>query len=221
MTPLTGGILAALLVLGGVAVAVALLRKKREATESVAAPVRVCHTEIVTWAQLVEHLTEAPNTKRLVIACGVQGSGKSTFAKLLVAAGYERVCLDKMLKHQPWIIYELDSHYWSVLKGHFRKGVNVVDDNLNLDLARRAELIKYARKWGYTDVTIVHMDTPLDVCIYRNEHREGRHVKEEDIRASWERLNNGGRPNPDEAKLIRVEPTKDDDVNLQRCQFCE
>lgn len=217
-----GGVIAALLVIGAAGCAVFVcLRRKRGAVASAPQTPRSYRTEILTWAQLIAYLTEPPKTKRLIIACGVQGSGKSTLSKALALAGFERICLDKAVKNQPWIFYNLEFHHWRFLKAAFQRGANVVDDNLNLDSKHRAQVIKYARKWGYSDIIIVHLDTPLDVCLYRNQSRERHHVQEADIREAWERLNNGGRPSAAEANLIRVEPSKDDDISLKRCEFCD
>jgi predicted kinase len=99
---------------------------------------------------------------------GLQGSGKSTWVRGRLAATHSVVSKDhwpnarRREARQRRLVAEL-------LDG----GARVVVDNTNPSREDRAPLIAAARQAG-VPVRAVWLDTPTDVCIARNEAREGR-----------------------------------------------
>lgn len=173
---------------------------------------------VLGFDEMIVALDPKPRARSLVIFCGAPGSGKSRIADALAARGYVCVSLDKIWEEMPHArIYpdQLEREYERQLALAFASGANVVDDNLNYTKERRRQIIERARKAGYVDVLIVHMDTPLDVCQKRNPERKYA-VPAWRLEEIWRQFNASGLPSPCESKLVRIQPR---DHELKHCQF--
>ncbi|MBQ8263480.1 MAG: AAA family ATPase [Oscillospiraceae bacterium] len=102
--------------------------------------------------------------KTLVIMMGIQGSGKSTFFEKYLKASLVRVNLDtlKTRNREKLLVEEC-----------IRSGRSFAVDNTNPTKADRARYIVPAKAAGYR-VIGCFMESKLQICIARNELREGR-----------------------------------------------
>ncbi|SNR23193.1 ATP-binding protein [Blastococcus mobilis] len=99
---------------------------------------------------------------------GLQGSGKSTWVARHLARTHTVVSKD----HWP-NARRRESRQRRVVAELLAAGARVVVDNTNPAPADRAPLIAAARDAG-VPVRAVWMDTPAELCLARNEVREGR-----------------------------------------------
>jgi predicted kinase len=99
---------------------------------------------------------------------GLQGSGKSTWVARHLAATHAVVSKD----HWP-NARRREARQRRVVAELLDAGSRVVVDNTNPSPVDRAPLIAAARTAG-VPVRAVWVDTPVEVCLERNEAREGR-----------------------------------------------
>ena len=99
---------------------------------------------------------------------GLQGSGKSTWARDRLAATYAVVSKD----HWP-NARRREARQQRVVAELLAEGRSVVVDNTNPAPQDRAPLIAAARSVG-ARVRAVWVDTPPAVCLERNQARQGR-----------------------------------------------
>jgi predicted kinase len=99
---------------------------------------------------------------------GLQGSGKSTWVAGHLVRTHTVVSKD----HWPHA-RRREARQRRVVAGLLASGAPVVVDNTNPAPEDRAALIAVARKAG-VPVRAVWVDTPAEVCLARNEAREGR-----------------------------------------------
>ena len=104
----------------------------------------------------------------LVVLVGLQGSGKSTWVREHLAGTHTVVSKD----HWP-NARRREARQQRVVAELLANGVAVVVDNTNPSPAERAPLVAAARRAG-VPVRAVWIDTPVDVCLARNDAREGR-----------------------------------------------
>jgi predicted kinase len=99
---------------------------------------------------------------------GLQGSGKSTWVARHLARTHTVVSKD----HWPNARHR-ETRQQRALAGLLAADARVVVDNTNPAPEERAPLIAAARDAG-VPVRAVWMDTPAELCLARNEVREGR-----------------------------------------------
>jgi predicted kinase len=99
---------------------------------------------------------------------GLQGSGKSTWVARHLARTHTVVSKD----HWP-NARRRETRQQRVLAGLLAADARVVVDNTNPAPGDRAPLLAAARDAG-VPVRAVWMDTPAELCLARNEVREGR-----------------------------------------------
>jgi len=167
--------------------------------------------EIMTRDQVLELLAGPAETRRFVLCTGIQGSGKSTFAKALAGRGFKRVSLDRMYKRNP--LYQFDegmmmSDYYAKLRKHLREGFNVVDDNLNATVDDRALVLKIPKAMKLDNIVIVHFDVPLERCLEWNKRRKIP-AKENSLKMAY-RLFVRNQPTAAEGRIIRIRPVEGD-----------
>lgn len=136
---------------------------------------------------LARLLTQGSKNKLLVLM-GLPASGKSALCTFLEKAGAVRVNRDAIRKrlYGDEAIYGdykvVNAEYYKELRAALAQGGIVVSDNVNTTIYHRKGTIAAARELGYTDITIVWLDVPLDVCLARNAARQ-RQVKEDVMRS--------------------------------------
>ena len=95
---------------------------------------------------------------------GIQGSGKSTFYRKFLASEYVHVNLDTLkTRHRESALFNES----------VANGVNIAVDNTNPTKEDRARYISVAKEAGYRIVGYF-MESKLQVCVERNEKREGK-----------------------------------------------
>jgi predicted kinase len=99
---------------------------------------------------------------------GLQGSGKTTWVSRHLAGTHAVVSKD----HWPHA-RRREARQRRVVAELLAGGARVVVDNTNAAPEDRAPLIAAAREAG-VPVRAVWVDTPPDVCLARNEERQGR-----------------------------------------------
>lgn len=99
---------------------------------------------------------------------GLQGSGKSTWVREHLAATHAVVSKD----HWPHA-RRREARQRRVVADLLAEGRSVVVDNTNPGAAERAPLVAAARVAG-VPVRAVWLDTPVELCLERNEARTGR-----------------------------------------------
>lgn len=118
---------------------------------------------------------------KLYMMCGIPGSGKSTFAKEMMAEGDVYVSRDDIR----FSLVAPDADYFSQEKKVFTEFVyrivmalkedkNVWADATHISVPSRAKLLNAITEQVEIDNLIVYyVGTPLDVAIERNEKRKG------------------------------------------------
>ena len=120
--------------------------------------------------------------KNLVLMVGTPASGKSTFIKENNKNNYKVISRDairfSLLKDdEDYFAHENEVYniFINTTKEELEKGNNVIADATFLNENAR---VKFLRALGNslenTKVTAIMMKTPLEVCLERNEQREGR-----------------------------------------------
>lgn len=105
---------------------------------------------------------------QLVIIIGLQGSGKSTFARTFFADTHRYVSKDRMRntrnknRRQECLITE------ALSQGH-----SVVVDNTNPNAEVRAPLIALGKQF-HAEVVGYYLQSRVEECILRNRQREGK-----------------------------------------------
>ena len=130
---------------------------------------------------------------KVIFTRGIQGSGKSTFAKKWVNEDPQhriRINWDDMRNmFGPYWVPEreslLSAASGSILKHALDKGFDVVIDNMNLSERSKSPFMQVIDE---SKVTIEYVDfkTPLEECIERDSKRENP-IGEKIIRSTYER----------------------------------
>lgn len=144
-------------------------------------------------------------TKELMLIRGIPGSGKSTLAALWVDEDPEwraRVNRDdlRFAMYGKYVLKRMQEDTVTVaqqaqVRALLTAGISVTVDDTNLRAQTVKEWLKIAAECG---ATVTHMDveTPLDVCIERNNARAaagGRNVPEDVIRSFYTRYTRKGK----------------------------
>lgn len=110
--------------------------------------------------------------KKLILMCGVPGSGKSTFVdEHLIYGSTQLVCADTVRlalgnKFNPAAEPVVHAICQTVARAHMERGYDIVVDETNTLPRNIQPYIKLAKDYGY-HTSLYFIDTPLDVCINR------------------------------------------------------
>lgn len=128
---------------------------------------------------------------KLIIMSGAPGSGKSTYAKLLVQHDANTIYVSRDVIR--FSLLEPDDHYFSkeaeVLETFYNniisslnEGYNVIADASHLNWrSRRILLENVAKEVTSFQVEVIYMRPPLEVCFERNDTRTGRENVPHDV----------------------------------------
>jgi predicted kinase len=100
----------------------------------------------------------------LLLFCGLQGSGKTTFYNRKFAATHLRISMD-MLKTR--------RREWAILEACLKSGQRCVVDNTNPTTTERAAYIIPAHAYHFEVIGYYFM-TPTRLCLERNGARTGK-----------------------------------------------
>jgi len=107
------------------------------------------------------------SSQELVVMTGLQGSGKSTWVAGQLPGTHAVVSKDHWPRAR-----RREARQQRVIAELLASGRSVVVDNTNPSVAERAPLIAAAREGGVS-VRCVWLDTPPELCLERNEPRQG------------------------------------------------
>jgi predicted kinase len=104
----------------------------------------------------------------LVILCGLQGAGKSTFYHTRFASTHRHVSKDNFRNAS-----NRERRQQQLIRQALQEGHSVVVDNTNVTVAERATLIALAREF---DARVVgyYFASQIELCLERNSRREGK-----------------------------------------------
>ncbi|WP_040483908.1 AAA family ATPase [Lyngbya aestuarii] len=125
---------------------------------------------------------------KLILMIGLPGSGKSFFATQLQInhPQYQLISTDTIRAQLfgdegiqgPWL------RVWSQVQYQFKQavgeGTDAIYDATNTQRRQRKEVITVAREIGFDPIFAVWVNTPLEICLQRNQNRL-RQVPEEII----------------------------------------
>lgn len=116
---------------------------------------------------------------QLIVFCGVQASGKSTFYQQYLASTHLRLNLDMLkTRHRENILFE----------AALASKTKLVIDNTNPDLLSRSRYIQRAIDAGF-EVIAYYFATDLASTLKRNRQRSGKaNIPEVGVRATYKKL---------------------------------
>ena len=123
--------------------------------------------------------------KKAILYIGLPGSGKTTHLHNSNIDGYKVVSADELKQaHPDYNPLEPEPiHKWSVIEAeklmnkYSDEGLDICMDSGGVNKSYSLRIISMLKKKGY-QIRLIHMDTPLDVCLERNRNRE-RQVPED------------------------------------------
>lgn len=127
--------------------------------------------------------------KTLYVLSGIPGSGKTTLAKSLEERlRAKRHSYDDFpnARGNPDKDGAILKSYYAAIKDDLKNGYDVVVDDGNLTILHRLRMLEEFKDIPCKKIIMI-METPLDVCIKRNEMRQGvEKVREVHIRLAHE-----------------------------------
>jgi predicted kinase len=100
----------------------------------------------------------------LILFCGLQGAGKTSFYQKRFSATHLRISMDMLRTRR---------RERAILSACLGCGQRCVIDNTNPTLAERAVYIEAARRHHFA-VVGYYFDVPMEICLRRNSGREGK-----------------------------------------------
>ncbi len=141
--------------------------------------------QIQPLSLLLHPVAISPNAVPLIVLIGLPGSGKSTIAaKLLAASPCHYVISTDAIRAQlfgdaaiqgPWmrVWREVEQQFWRTVPQIVTGSIaGVVYDATNVVRKQRREAIALARRAGFTHLTGLWLNPPLEVCLERNYRRD-------------------------------------------------
>jgi len=156
---------------------------------------------------------------RLLLLIGLPGSGKSTLAvQLLQACPQRRLISTDAIRAQLFGDEQIQGDWllvWREVERQLRDAVQCIKagtvtdaiyDATNVVRKQRRQAIALARECGFTQITGVWLNTPISVCMQRNQSRD-RQVPQDVIARMYRRLW-GAPPSTQEGlnELIELSP---------------
>ncbi|BAY94552.1 MULTISPECIES: AAA family ATPase [unclassified Tolypothrix] len=125
---------------------------------------------------------------KLLLLIGLPGSGKSTWVKRLLAeCPQTQLISTDGIRGQLFGNEAIQGHWLLILREIRRllhqaqtQGKTVIYDATNAQRRHRREVIALAREFGFSHITGLWADTPVWLCLARNQKRD-RQVPEEVI----------------------------------------
>jgi predicted kinase len=122
---------------------------------------------------------------RLILLIGLPGSGKSTIAQALVQTrSQRRIISTDVIRAQLFGAESIQGDWlliWREVKRQFRETVQLIQsgviseaiyDATNVMRKQRRQAIALARDSGFTHITGIWLNTPLWLCVDRNQKRD-------------------------------------------------
>lgn len=122
--------------------------------------------------------------RHLVIMSGIPGSGKSTYIKNNYK-GYQVISSDaiRLKITGSYKDFSREPEVWNIVNHllHHPSKEKVVLDTTALTATRRKNLATNY-EWRYKKITLVQMNTPVEVCIARVEKRTEKPISKEEMK---------------------------------------
>ncbi len=115
---------------------------------------------------------------KLVMLIGLPASGKSSISVAFEQAGWVRLNKDSLRKELYGdesilgVFKDVNGLFYRRLEEALKNGRNVLVDNTNVTTMHRKGALAMARQYGYTRITHVFLDVPLEECMRRNSLRD-------------------------------------------------
>ena len=113
----------------------------------------------------------------LYLMIGCPGAGKSTFLKNHIKNGVvvsrDKIRFSFPINQDNYFAYEdkVLIMFYDEINKNLKEGKNVFVDQTSLTPKARKELLKHL--WNYDAVNVIWIDEPLEICLERNEQRQG------------------------------------------------
>ena len=137
--------------------------------------------------------------QKLYIMMGIQGAGKTEYAKSLVDDNTVHISRNEirfnLIKpNEEYFSKEAQvfKTYIDEINDNLSKGKNVIADDTHLTKKSRNKLFHYLKyEKDKVEPVVIFVDTPLDVCLERNETRKGSksYVPKDVIKKAYTSLN--------------------------------
>lgn len=118
---------------------------------------------------------------KLILLIGLPGSGKSTLAQKLIARspGRYRLISTDAIRAQLFGDAAIQGEWllvWRQIQQQFQEAVAIsttaIYDATNAKRCHRRQAIASARQIGFTQITGIWLQTPVEDCLERNHHRD-------------------------------------------------
>ena len=119
--------------------------------------------------------------KNLVILSGIPGSGKSTWLRNHLGEGDAYVSRDEVRfsiigDDEDYFSHETEVYdkFITEIEEKLNSGKRVFADATHINWASRRKLLERIHDKENIDIDVYVFETPLEICLERNEQREGR-----------------------------------------------